>query len=61
MGIVKFPCNIAGRNVFISMETVDTEFCLLFRNNTMTLADGALFWTENKASFLGNIVDVRPS
>jgi hypothetical protein len=56
---VRFPCNIAGKNVFVETEVVDTEFGLLLGNNTMRRAGGALFWTQKKARFLGSIVELR--
>ena len=35
-----FPSNIGGKNVFLTSEVVETDFCCLFGNNTMKTAGG---------------------
>ena len=59
MAKVIFPCNIAGKNVKVTTEVVDTEFPLLFGNTAMKAARGVLYWTERQVRMLGSMIPCR--
>ena len=56
---VTFPCNMAGRNIMLTAEVLQTSFPLLVGNNAMKGAGAVLFIDEGKARILGNEIPMR--
>ena len=59
LGIVTFPCLLAGRNVRMETEVVDADFPLLLGNSMLKKAKAILYLGEEKAVIMGNEVKMR--
>ena len=56
---VTFPCNMAGRNIMLTAEVLQTSFPLLVGNTAMKGAGAVLFIGERKACIMGNEIPMR--
>ena len=59
LGIVVFPCHLAGKNVKLKTEVVDAEFPLLLGNTMLKKAKVILYLSEKKAQVMGAEVDMQ--
>ena len=59
LGIVTFPCLLAGRNVRMQTEVVEADFPLLLGNSMLKKANAILYLGEEKAVIMGNEVKMR--
>ena len=57
--VVKFPCNLAGRNVNIKTEVIDENLPLLLGNSSLKAAEAVLYIAEQKAIILGKEVEMK--
>ena len=57
--IVKFPCNLAGGNVFIKTEVIDENLPLLLGNTSLKAANAILYIAQEKAVVMGTEVKMR--
>ena len=56
---VKFPCNLAGKNIFIKTEVIDENLPLLLGNTSLKAARAILIISEEKAILLDQEVEMR--
>ena len=59
IGVVIFPCHIAGKNVKLQTEVVDAEFPLLLGNTMLKAAKVVLYLSEKKARVMDVIVEMK--
>ena len=57
--IVRFPCNLAGKNVFMKTEVIDENLPLLLGNSSLKAAGAILHISEQKAIIMGREVKMR--